>query len=301
MRNIDSILVATDLAETSDEIVRAAAALAKLTGAKLHLLHAFDLELSPYPGLDGSPSFQGRVDAAERALAEQIRRTVPPGVPVTSCEVEMYSAHRAIVEHARAVGADLIVLGPHRGRTLGTAFLGGTADRVIRTAEVPCLVISGPLSVPLRRILAPLDLSKPALGALDVALAWASSLGPEGGDPLGGPELTVLHVIPRVFDMDDFPFDRAVIGPELHAMVEDALGRVSGAGALAVREVVRWGDTPAEEIIRSAREERADLVVLATHGYGAVRRALIGSVASGVARGASCPVLLVPPSLWRGD
>jgi nucleotide-binding universal stress UspA family protein len=38
--------------------------------------------------------------------------------------------------------------------------------------------------------------------------------------------------------------------------------------------------------------------VLATHGYGAVRRALIGSVASHVVRAAPCSVLLVPPALW---
>ncbi|HEV2132107.1 MAG TPA: universal stress protein, partial [Longimicrobiaceae bacterium] len=41
--------------------------------------------------------------------------------------------------------------------------------------------------------------------------------------------------------------------------------------------------------------------VIATHGYGALLRALIGSVASHVARRAPCSVLLVPPNRWAAD
>ncbi|HWK90556.1 MAG TPA: universal stress protein [Longimicrobium sp.] len=46
-------------------------------------------------------------------------------------------------------------------------------------------------------------------------------------------------------------------------------------------------------------ESHADLLVMATHGYGAVRRALLGGTAQAVARRAPCPVLLVPPRLWK--
>ena len=73
------------------------------------------------------------------------------------------------------------------------------------------------------------------------------------------------------------------------------------AGPLDVRDEVCWGDLPAEEILRVAGRESADLLVIATHGYGAIRRALIGSVASSVARGASGPVLLVPPAMWNAE
>jgi nucleotide-binding universal stress UspA family protein len=145
----------------------------------------------------------------------------------------------------------------------------------------------------------PLDLSKPALGALDVALAWSGELRPTADDAPLGPEVIVLHVIPRVYNFEDFPFGHAVIGPELHREVEAALGRVRGAGLIDVREELCWGDSPADEILRAAEEEKTDLLVMATHGHGALRRAIIGSVASAVARGARCPVLLVPPALWN--
>lgn len=298
MRKIASILVAADLTDASDEVLRAAAALAAVSDAKLHVLHAFDFQALPYSEeYIGRVTFGDRIDDAKRALEEQIRRTVRPGVVIASQEVVIYLAHKAIRARAEEVGADLIVLGPHRRRALGDAFLGSTADRVIRTASVPCLVIRGPLSLPLRSIVVPLDLSEPASAALDVALEWSDALRPLQDDVALGPRVTVLHVIPWMFPTDDSLFDRAEVRPELHREVDAALGRVDVSGALDVREEVCWG-VPEEEILHAADRQQADLLVLATHGHGAVKRALIGSVASSVARKANRPVLLVPPTLW---
>lgn len=300
MIKIRSILVATDLADDSDEVVKAGAALAALTGAELHLLHSFDLELSPYnPLAPELPNFENRIRAAEDELRAQARRAVPHSVPVTSVEVVVYAAHRTILECATARGADVIVLGAHRKRGAGGPFLGTTADRVVRTAEVPCLIVRGPLSLPLRRVLVPFDISDPARAALDVAIAWAATFRPGGGTPPVHPELLLLHVSPRAFDVENFPFDQQVIVPELRREGEDALARVAADAGVRIREEVRWGDRPADEIVQLAAEEKVDLLVMGTHGRGAVKRALIGSVASGVARRATCPVLLVPPALWK--
>lgn len=59
-----------------------------------------------------------------------------------------------------------------------------------------------------------------------------------------------------------------------------------------VRSSLLTGD-PAEEILRHAREEHCDLVVVGTHGRTGVRRLVLGSVAERVARRAPCPVLVV--------
>ncbi|HEU0012596.1 MAG TPA: universal stress protein [Longimicrobium sp.] len=56
---------------------------------------------------------------------------------------------------------------------------------------------------------------------------------------------------------------------------------------------MRLADGPAEEIVARPEEACADLLVMATHGYGAIPRALPGG------RCAPGPVLLVPPRLWR--
>ncbi len=294
---LERVLVATDLTAGSDDVLRAAAAVAAVAGAELHVLHSFDFQKLPYSDdTVAHVTFQSRIRDAERALEEQIRRAVRPGVEVASSKVIIYVAHKAILERAREVSADLIVLGPHRKRARGDAFLGTTADRVIRTAEVPCLVVRGPVSLPLRRVLVPLDLSEPAFGALEVALEWSDALRPHDEDPRPGSELVVLHVIPRVFDFDDVPFDSNAIGSDFEQQVKAARARVGGTSTVDLRTDVRWGDSPTEEILRVAQQEQVDLLVMGTHGYGALGRALIGSVASGVARGASCPLLLVPPA-----
>jgi nucleotide-binding universal stress UspA family protein len=57
--------------------------------------------------------------------------------------------------------------------------------------------------------------------------------------------------------------------------------------------------SPATEIVRYAYEHGAQAIVLGSHGHGAVRRFLLGSVADRVLRQASCPVMLVPHRALR--
>lgn len=297
MRTIRSILVATDLTEVSDPLVRAGAALAAVLGAELHLLHAFDLQpLPPYGGGPGElPTFPERMQQAERALREQVRRSVPSGAEVASLDVIMYAAHKAILDRATQVAADLIVIGPHRRRGAVDRFLGSTADRIVRAATVPILVMRGEFRLPLGRVVAPIDLSEPARAALDQALWWAGSLGrtPKGGATT---EVDVVHVVPREAGPGGAAVDAARVDAELDREVAAAKERVKATRPVRIRPRILWGESPAREILDFAAEEGADLVVIGTHGHGAVARALIGSVASAVARESPCPVLLVPPA-----
>jgi nucleotide-binding universal stress UspA family protein len=291
-KNLETILVSTDLGPGSDQVVRAAAALAKLTDARLHVLHTYEFQSAPYMDDVPAATFQARIAQVRAALDAQIERVVR-GVDVASRDVMIYTAYKAILERAEQTAADLIVIGRHRGSGFGDAFLGSTADHVVRSAAAPCLIVHGPLSVPLTRVLVPIDLSEPALHALDVALAWVSSLG--AADT--APEIIVLHVIPRVYDFEDVPVDSGAVGSRMHHEIEAARTRAGVPTTLQMREDVRWGDDPVAEIVDYIIRESIDMVVLGTHGYGALKRALLGSVASGVARSAACPVLLVPPAL----
>lgn len=293
---IRSVLAATALAEAGDEALHVAGTLAAAAQAELHVIHALDLDLGAYPELGDSPDFPGRIAQVEEALARQLRRTLPPGVEAATREVVIYLAHRAILDRATDVRADVIVLGPHHRRALGERLLGTTADRVIRSAACPCLIVHDTLALPLRRVLVPLDLSSLASGALQAAVRWSEVLGARSGEPLPEVELDVVHVVPNLIATDGLPVNRAVIEPRLHHQVEEAL-----AGhelAVRAREELVWGHRPAEEIVDYAKKRHSDLIVLATHGHGALRRALVGSVASAVARSAPCPVLLVPPAMW---
>jgi nucleotide-binding universal stress UspA family protein len=299
---IRSILAATDLSEISNEVLRAAGAIAARTGAALHVVHVYDFPPNPHlDPVDGTPTFQGRIHSAERAVDAQLAAVLPPGAAVASREVVIDVPHRAILAAALKVSADLVVLGPHRKGGVEQRILGSTADRIVRSADVPCLVVRCYFNLPLHRIVVPVDLSDPAREALDLALDWGGQLGP-GSTPSVGPALDVrvVHVLPpALMGLDGLASGHARVGPELHRDVGAALARAAHRSSISVREELLWGKSEAEEIVRYAHDEGAGLLVLATHGRGAVSRALVGSVTSAVARDSKVCVLLVPPSLWR--
>jgi nucleotide-binding universal stress UspA family protein len=296
---IRSILVATDLLESAAAVLESTVGLARRIGAEIHVLHALEGLATPYSAMGAAEDYQRRSQDARGALDDLARLAFPAGMRPASLEVRTAGAPAAILERAREIGADLIVIGPARPRPFRGPILGNTADRILRSARVPVLVLPGASSLLLRSVVVPLDLADPARGALDQGLLWADALRERGVDRgLAAAEVRVLYVIPGRYESRDFEFDRVVAGPQLHLEVEDARERVGPAPGVAVREELRWGDAPAEEIVRYVESEPTDLLVLGTHGYGALGRALVGSVTSRIVRAASCPMLLIPPVMW---
>lgn len=100
---IQSILAATDLSPACDPVLRAAGVIARMTGATLHVIHAFDLPPSPYlDARQGETTFPGRIASARLALQAQVQSTVPGDVAVAEQRIEIYAAHRAIATFAEA-------------------------------------------------------------------------------------------------------------------------------------------------------------------------------------------------------
>lgn len=282
---IRSVLAATDLGPASEPVVAAAAALARRLDAELHLVHA--LEIERLPDLE-HPSFPARIRQAEELLAEQGRRAAAP-VPPASAVVVNHAAHQAVEDRAREVAAGIIVVGPHRGGDVGAHFLGTSADRVIRTAQVPVLVVRRALALPVARMGVPTDFSEPSHGAMDLALRLAEPLAGGGG----GGEIVVFHAA-WVVEQDEAAA-RATLESSLEKAVKTALERAGGVAGVPVRTALAWGVSPVKTIARYAEEHQLDLLVMGTHGHGGLRRMIAGSVASGVARQATCSVLLAAP------
>lgn len=298
---LSSILVATDLGPASDVVVRAAVGLAQRTGAGLHLVHALDLESPPYGIAPEGPigTFRERIERHRSELENQVERLVPAGMEVESTVVD-YVAYKAITDLARTMPADLVVFGPNRDSVLRAHLLGTTADRVVRTAVVPSLVVRAPLELPLSRIGVALDFSEPSRHALDVALDWSVYFGPT--EAFGAPEsLAPLQIdafhIPwtRDFIVDPERLEEEVLRPGLEREIEEARFRHELPLHARITANVRWELSPTFGITEYAKEHALDLIIMGTHGYGGVRRFLIGSVANGVAREAPCSVLLIPP------
>ncbi len=134
-----------------------------------------------------------------------------------------------------------------------------------------------------KRILCPIDFDDNSTAALEVAVALANQ---------NGAALSAVHVVSVPASGLGYPiepYDR--LGATERKKLEALIGHHVPAD-LAWRAIVKVGN-PAEEIIATAEEVEADLIVMATHGRAGVTRLLLGSVAERVIRGSSRPVLAV--------
>jgi nucleotide-binding universal stress UspA family protein len=144
--------------------------------------------------------------------------------------------------------------------------------------------------IDLHRILVPTDFSKHSQNALSYGAAFAEKFGAT---------LYLLHVVK---DLALFIPDAITVTPPISPPVDQLTAAVRGAldrliadnqlGRLGARAEVREG-SPFYEIIRFARDQNIDLIVMGTHGHSGLAHVLMGSVTEKVVRKAPCPVLTV--------
>ena len=278
-----TVLVATDLDDTSVAAIETARSLATAAGATLHIVHVT----------------QERATSARDAVARFLKDV---GVETDARHVHLLAGDPAheIRRLADGVRADVIVLGPHRereDRDRGGS-LGSTALAIVTDSFAPCLVTRAPLRIPLERVLVGVDRSDAARGALVVGLSWASALrapASTGGGPVS--TMLVIHV-----DRSGANGARSSSPPNGSGPVDDELRRIrADAGPWArvsIEDVVVSARDPAAAIAGAAGERHADLIVVGTHGLGRESAGRLGSVSASLVRSSSIPVLLVPPAVW---
>jgi nucleotide-binding universal stress UspA family protein len=138
---IQNILVAIDFSDGSTTALRYAASIAEGFGAALTLFHVAHPCVYPEDLSAGLTIEQ----VEKRWLAEQnekmdvLRKTINEGIP-ESVVVASGTTWKRIVDMAREWNADLIVMGTH-GATLKHKLIGSTAERVVRHAPCPVLVV----------------------------------------------------------------------------------------------------------------------------------------------------------------
>lgn len=146
-----------------------------------------------------------------------------------------------------------------------------------------------------KTIVAALDFSDMSQDVLHYTARLAST-APEA-------RMLVIHVVPDPLQQ---PWTVETVGVDFVQLQQDwsaeAMRRLQAL--LAAEDLTGASATPvvlagraAETIVRYAGEQRADLIVLGTHGHGPVKRFILGSVADRVVRQAACPVLIIP---YRG-
>lgn len=286
--SIQSILVATDLSDRSAEAVKGAAEIAAATGAGLHVVHAYE-EPSVLSGASREVlDVQRAVHEKRIELHEFVQSLLPSTAKVDSVRVEFGSAAEVVLKDVQSRGIDLVVLGPHRDRGFADRMLGSTAESVLRHAPVPCLIVNGPLSLPLDRILVPVDFSPSSRAAVATALQFADQVSKSTGEA----SVTVAHVAEPGMDLAGLPTADERNREDLLATASEA-SREAGVDRRVETALLRGGD-PSEELLVHADEAGTQMIVMSTQGESALVRALLGSVSSALVRRSPVPLLLVP-------
>ena len=140
--DVRNVLVPVDFSENAEAAAIYASDLAQKSGAKLHLLHvvepaSFVNDLKNVPFTLSDKQLQATAMTDLEALAT---RFIDPSVQATWI-VKHGKAYQQIVKVAKVLKADMIVISTHGYTGLKHTIMGSTAERVVRHAPCPVLVL----------------------------------------------------------------------------------------------------------------------------------------------------------------
>lgn len=270
--NSKAILVATDLSARGDRPLDRALMLAQQWRTNLILLHVLE------PGSSKGPVTEVR----------EIEQRIADELPKTRANVEIIvrtgDIAKTIAETARSENCGLIVTGVARYNSIGDIFLGGPVDQLIRTAPVPVLVVKRRPVHPYRNILIATDFSECSLQALNTA----AEMFPDSG-------LFLVHAYHEPYSAW---LSSDQVAQDVKAEEQTALTRFLARNAISdavfdrVNGSIEKGDL-GPVLFRKIAATKSDLVVLGTHGRGALSRATLGSNAQHILGWVAQDVLMV--------
>ncbi len=287
-----SAVVAVDLSPGSDRVVQRAALVPLAPLARITLVHAVPRSLPARARAAASSDAR----AALRQHAARLKDTVDPSVKV-QWVVRSGSAASQISDVAAEAGAQLLVMGRGGQEKLTELFLGSTAERVLRSARVPVLVVRLAARRPYERPLLAADAEAPLHALLATLfrlvppprpkMAWVHAFD----TPMRGliyPSLSVTES--AGYEAQFERTARAAVSQRLDA----ARARVSPSDRAAWHAMVLPG-SPRSVIPKSVAMLRADLLAMGTQARSGLSHAMLGTVAGDVLRDVGCDVLVVPP------
>ncbi len=285
---VKRILVGLDLDVSSTQVLKVVDFLAQAFGSRILLVHVME-GLSPRRVTEAFfESVRAAADLSMKRATETLDRETAKR---TEAVVTYGNTFASIIKKAREEEVDLICIGARREERLASVILGTTAQKTVRKAPCPVLVIKGRKPVQFDHILVPVDFSEPSKQSLMGAIDFAKVLGSK---------ITVLHVVEPVI-LPYVGFGEAYVPPlpleeEIRTAKSDLntfLDSIDFRGVPYECKVRRGRVT--EAIRRSITRSNVDLVVMGTHGRTGLPHALVGSTTENVVRAVRCSILTIRP------
>jgi nucleotide-binding universal stress UspA family protein len=282
------LLVASDANPASDAAFPMARALSLHTGAGVQVISAlrpnamptYAFDAVPYPVVPTPEVLEGR----EALVKSQMARLVPAAAP-WPVAVRTGDPVREILDVVQAQDVRLIIVGRGRHGLLERVLGGESVLRLLQLGETPVLAVERTLERLPRRVVIATDFSVFSIYAAQVALELVA---PDA-------QIELVHVAPPLSES----------GPVLRDFAREYREQAAASFAQLIDRLQRPGmhfssllldGNASTRLVEHLTASEADLMVTATHGYGFLRRMVLGSVAAELVRSAPCSLLCVPGS-----
>lgn len=288
------ILLATDGSPEAALATRAAIEMSNRTDSELDVVHVEEVPVLAH-SYAGREAGEGEATRAQQWLEDQVGKIEEAGGKVAEYQLRLGRPAHQIVRLGEEVEAGLIVIGNQGLSAFRRFLMGSVSEMVMHYASCPVYVVRGGAGeerLP-RRVLFATDGSTRSEAAAGVAAEFSEKLGSEL-------HLVHVEVVPSVFAMpdvrtEDIDYDDSLpenIEREGRKRLENQGHQVVEAGGNVAKSYLRAGD-PTREIVNLADKLDAGAIVIGSRSFGALERALLGSVPEGVVRHAHCPVMVV--------
>ena len=286
--SIRRIFFPSDLSPESERAFGHARLLAARLQAAVTLYHALEIPAARWVKAAGREEELRQTLADEARVLLQGRAALLPGPSEVLVDDDVAAAASladiAVLRRIREQQPDLVVMASHSRGPMHSFFLGSVAQEVLAHAGRPTLVVGPRCAAPAkgyRRVVLATDLSEASRRAFPYAALLASGFDAD---------LLAVYVVPRplLTALADNPVALAAVVPSTSAL----RAFVADLAHCRVTPRVEQG-APWERIVAVAKQEHADLVVMAHDGADGLGERLLGSETERVVRRAPCPVLVV--------
>jgi len=263
---------------------------------KLYVLHTIEKFSHDYRHLLSGTAHADMKQKLEAEALEKVKAMLPGKLLESEDIVPIVRFGKPFVEIiqvAKEKNVDLLAVGTHGRAGVDRVILGSVAERIVRKAGCPVMVVKGRKYVGFKRIIVPIDLSDCSRIALEYAVATARA---------HSSKLTILHVYEKSFvepyvNAANSEDEADEIMKEIERVNEtkyDEFLKTVDLSGVEYEKLLKKG-IPETDIVEIAMEQQANLIVMGTHGRTGIKHILIGSTAEEVVRTVHCDIIIVKP------
>lgn len=271
------ILVPVDFSEYSEYALEVAASIAKQHNAEILVIHMMGLSEAVINKNESREVFEAMyyIKLAQKRFVEFLDKEYLKGLKVTDM-VHNYKVFSELNDVANEQGADLIIMGSHGSSGLNEVFVGSNTEKVVRTSEIPVLVIKNRLKeFQFENVVFACDFDTESSKSYRKAMGLFT---------LFNATVHLLYV--------NLPAERFRSTAQMEERVLDFLLAADHGSLDNLENVVYRDDYTVEDgVFTYSNKINADLIAISTHGRRGLAHFFFGSVGENLANHSDIPVL----------